>query len=235
MKKFLFFLFVVTMFATKTNAQDTVRTLVHPSKIRNFGLYVAPEYQYGQSNAAFNSYTGGAGMFIFNKRLAIGVAAYESVTESFSPKGVAPLTLRTAYGGAKLEYTVHPDAAVHISFPLLVGMGEASADSVRVESATETNNEMHGTHNEGSNGRNSGMSGEFFVVQPGINVEANLLSNVKLFAGANYRISSKIGTATTIVPKDALSGFGMSAGVRVGIFDIRKPHFHVRKFGRHKK
>jgi hypothetical protein len=232
MKKFLFFLFVVVMFITKTNAQDTVRTLIHPAKIRNFGLYFAPEYQYGQSNAAFNSYSGGSGMVIFNKRLAIGVAAYESVTELFSPKGVAPLTLKTAYGGAKLEYTVHPDAAVHISFPLLVGMGEASMDSVDVKS-TETNNEMHGMH--GIRGDDSGMNGEFFVIQPGINVEANLLRNVKLFAGANYRIASKIGTASTIVPKDALIGFGISAGVRVGIFDVRKPNFHVKKFGRNKK
>jgi hypothetical protein len=228
MKKFLFFLFVVAAFATKTNAQDTVRTLIHPAKIRNFGIYIAPEFQYGQSNATLNSYAGNSTMIIFNKRYAIGVAGYRSVTDAFSPKGVTPLVMRTAFGGGKIEYTVRPDAAVHVSFPLLIGAGDARVDSA---------NARRGRYDRGNDFDDNETSvnrAQFFVVQPGINVEANLLRNIKLFAGVNYRITSKIGTATTIVPTDALQGFGMSAGVRMGIFDIRKPHFHVRKFGRHK-
>jgi hypothetical protein len=227
MKKFLFPMFIVAILAATSNAQDTVRTLIHLNKIRNFGLYFAPEYQYGQSNAVFTSFSGASSMIIFNKRLAIGVAGYESVMDEYAPKGVSPLTLKTAYGGAKMEYTVRPDAAIHVSFPLLVGMGEAKLDSVRL-------NNVHENHND-RNENESNMNADFFVMQPGINLEANLLRNIKMFVGANYRITSKISTATTLVPSDALSGFSMSAGVRMGIFDVRKPHFHVRKFRKHKK
>jgi hypothetical protein len=229
MKKFLFLLFAVSLFAAKTNAQDTVRTLIHPTKIRNFGLYIAPEFQYGQSNATLNSYVGNSTMIIFNKRFALGVAGYRSVTDAFSPKGVTPLVMRTAFGGGKIEYTLRPDAVVHVSFPLLIGAGFARVDSANVRRGRDDNR-----HDFDDNETNSNKA-QFFVVQPGINLETNLLRNIKIFAGVNYRITSKIGTTTTIVPTDALQGFGMSAGVRMGIFDIKKPHFHVKKFRRHKK
>jgi hypothetical protein len=222
MKKFILLVIALAIFTNTSFAQDTVRTLIHPTKIRNYGLYFAPEFQYGQSNATLNSFSGGSAMFIFNKRLALGVAAFESLNETFSPKGVTPLVLRTAFGGGKLEYTLRPDAAFHVSFPLLIGAGAARMDSV---STTTTINE----HYRGLSSRNALFNAEYFVVQPGINVETNLLKNIKMFVGVNYRFTSKLGTATTSVPTDALSGFGMSAGVKIGIFDVKKPHFKVPK------
>ena len=53
----LFSLATAVLFAGSLAAQqDTVRTLIHIPKVRQIGLYVAPEFQYGQSNAAFTSF-----------------------------------------------------------------------------------------------------------------------------------------------------------------------------------
>jgi hypothetical protein len=209
MKHLLFAFASTVLFASSLSAQqDTVRTLVHVPKVRQVGLYIAPEFQYGQSNAAFTTFSGGSAMLILNNRFTFGATVQETINETFSPTGVSPLMMKSTFGGAKMEYTLHPSAAVHFTFPLILGMGTARADSLNERS-------FH-THNEGVH-RDS-MHGEFLVIQPGVQIEANLLRWVKLFAGVNYRISSAIGT-TSILPTDALQGFGINAGLKIGLFD----------------
>jgi hypothetical protein len=222
MKKFLFFLLATGLFVGKISAQDTIKTLIHLSKIRNVGIYFAPEFQYGQSNGAFTAFSGGSAMLQFNHRFAVGLTGASTSSESFSPKGVAPLLLQSDFGGIKMEYTVRPASAIHVTFPLVIGSGEARADSVRTTIETNSENENHQ-----NGGRESGLSSAYFVIQPGVQIEANVLRFAKVFAGANYRIASKTG-ATSTLPTDALSGLGINAGIKIGIFDIRKPHFHGR-------
>lgn len=199
--------------------QDTVRTrtLLQPSKLHYLGVFVAPEFQYGQSNGVFTRFSGGSAMLLFNKRFAMGVTMQHSLDRRFSPAGVSPLALRSAFGGAKLEYTLMPNSAVHVTFPLVLGAGIARADSLRT---------LHAGHLHGidENGRSSGLRGEYFIVQPGVQVEANLLRWAKLYVGANYRIASRIGEEASTTPGNSLQGASISAGLKLGWFD-----FHLRK------
>jgi len=213
----LFFLALCPLFlAGNLVAQDTMRTLIRSAQIHSIGLYLAPEFQYGQSNGEFTPYAGGSFMLLFNKRLAIGVTAQHNVRETFSPKGVSPLVLRSAFGGVKLEYTSRPDAALHFSFPLVIGMGEACADSL-----WHHRGNMHGIFDDRP--VRTGRDGSYLVIQPGVQLEANLIRYIKLFAGANYRITSSVGHASTL-PSDALQGFSLSAGMKIGFFDLRLQH-----------
>ena len=82
---------------------------------------------------------------------------------------------------------------------------------------------------------------EFFVIQPGINLEANLVKYVKIFGGVNYRFTSKIvnsrnGNATvndTITAKQ-VSGITATIGLKFGLFDYNL-HKRDSLSRRHKK
>jgi hypothetical protein len=227
MKKNLFLMLTVALFSASTlfAQEDTMRTLVKFSSPKYVGIYFAPEYQYGQAAGTFNSYTGGSAMFIFNKKLAVGVTALRSVQESFAPAKTSPLLLRSGFGGVKLEYTPRPNAAVHVTFPLVIGYGMARLDSVSYTSTAWTKDTIEGNgHGKRGNygfGRNNrGISNDYFVLQPGIQLETNLFRTVKLFGGVNYRFAFPTETLTAPLTKTTLNGLSANVGIKVGLFDF---------------
>ena len=218
--KQLLTIFLATLFLNiiGISAQDTTHMLFNFKNMRpNYvGLYVAPEVQVGQLNSSFTSFGGGSAMLLLNRKWGIGVSAYQSLNDSYSPKGVAPKYLKAFFGGIRLEYSTNPTSIVHLTFPLLIGMGMAHADSLKNE------NRGHGYDNDNNdrNGINDHRNGnESFVVQPGIQVEANLLRYIKLFAGANYRVAFTDGTST--IPKNTFNGLSLNLGTKIGLFDYK--------------
>lgn len=221
MQKSLFSLALVLLLAGQIAAQDdTVRTLLHPAKVRQVGLYVAPEIQHGQSSGAFTAFGGGSAMLILNNRFAIGATAQRSLDDGFSPSSVAPRTLQSAFGGGKIEYTLRPSAAVHVSFPLVLGYGRARADSLD----WRRNSHWHDGFDEDGD-RNRAFRGEYAIIQPGINLEGNLTRHVKVFAGASYRFAPKVGSSGASLPTDALQGASFGAGLKVGLFNVPTSKF----------
>jgi hypothetical protein len=191
-------------------------------KISTLGLYVAPEFQYLGAAGAYAPATGGSAMLLFNQKLGLGVAAYSA--EDFTPKSLnnSALRMKYAYGGGKLEYTFAPHSLLHVSIPLLIGAGMARVDSTN----------SLGGRNKGNHGRDnwdnvSDNQNSFFVVQPGLRLEANLFRFAKIFVGANYRAvlgTNNVpyptsATTTANVSNSQLSGLSFSAGVKVGLFD----------------
>jgi hypothetical protein len=200
-------------------AQDTTHTLLKLTKPHSWGIYVAPEAQYGQVKSAFTSFSGGSAMLMINNRFALGITAQQSLNRNFSPKGISPLFLQSAIGGLKMEYTPKPTAAVHVTFPLLIGGGFAQTDSLGENRAF---NRFDGRDRDKGLNRNRGNG--YAIIQPGINVEANLLSFMKLFVGANYRFSILSENNSALLTANTLQGVSVSAGAKVGIFD-----YHFKK------
>jgi hypothetical protein len=207
----------ILLMSFKSYAQDSTKTLIHFSEIKQLGLYFAPEYQYGQLKSQYTSFAGGSAMLLVNKKFAFGFTMQQSVYLSYSPTDISPLVLKGSFGGLKLEYTCHPDAAVHLSFPLVIGGGYARADSANY---VDDNNDM--SPNQYKSYRRRGIRNSYFIVQPGVNVEANLVRFVKIFAGVNYRFSiPTYSTSTTnIIPASTLQGLGFSIGLKMGLFDF---------------
>ncbi len=227
MKKHLFLMLTVAIFSASTlfAQEDTMHTLVKLSAPKYVGIYVAPEYQYGQAAGAFNSYSGGSAMLIFNKKLAVGVTAIGSIQENFAPAKTSPLLLRSGFGGIKLEYTPRPNAAVHVTFPLVIGYGMARLDSVSYTSTTWVKDTIEGNgHGKGKNKgferNNRGISNDYFVIQPGIQLETNIFRTVKLFAGVNYRFAFPTETLTAPLTSTTLNGLSANVGIKVGLFDF---------------
>jgi hypothetical protein len=197
----------------KGYAQDSMQTLFHFSPVSHVGIYVAPEFQYGQLRNDNTGFAGGSVMIILNKKFAIGATGLQNTDRSFSPSGISPLYLHSRLGGLKIEYTVMPNRPVHISFPLLIGAGSANADSAYHYTGYDADSILQHTHFHNQN------NNVFLVVQPGIVVETNLLRYVKLYAGAYYRFSIATDNLNTL-PASTLQGFSVAVGLKVGFFDF---------------
>ncbi|MCP9761581.1 hypothetical protein EGI31_01350 [Lacihabitans soyangensis] len=183
-------------------AQSEMQTLFGKSKnkIQSVGFYIAPELSYGQLSGTFAPIAGNSFMLTVNKKFAIGASVLGTVRDRNST------TTRGHFGGLKMEYTPKPDALVHVSFPLLIGAGSMS-----------NNYGFEGFDRRGryDNRFEIDRNGSF-VLQPGVNVEANMFKYAKVFLGANYRLAAnKSGYYTD------LSGFSSSLGLKFGVFDYK--------------
>lgn len=208
-------------------------------KLNYLGLSVGGEVQYSMLAGQFTPMAGVSGMVHFNKKFGIGAAAYTTLDEKFAPTSLnasKALSLNNVYGGLKLEFTPKPDAKIHLSFPLLVGMGMARVDSVDNLDEQEddyTTDPIPGMEDDREDdGSRDSYGSDYFVIQPGINVEVNLIRYVKFTLGASYRIVPTIShdnTATTEAAYPAptasqLGGLNVSAGLRIGLFDYHLGH-----------
>lgn len=160
-------------------------------------------------------------MLVLNKKWALGATAQMSLSDKFVPKAVSPLVVQSFLAGGKIEYTPLPDALVHVSFPLMVGVGEASADSLNTIGERDGRNHDNGFLNQDSRNNNA-----YVVVQPGIHLEANLMRFAKLYVGANYRLSFLTDNQTVILPANTMQGFSINAGLKLGLFDF---NLHKKK------
>ncbi len=183
-------------------AQTEMQTLFGKSKnkIQSLGFYIAPELSYGQFSGSFVPIAGNSVMLTVNKKFAIGATVAGTIRDRNST------VARGHFGGLKMEYTPKPDALVHVSFPLLIGAGSTSTGDV-----------FEGFNRRGRYDESFDFNrNESFVLQPGVNVEANVFKYAKVFLGANYRLAAnKSGYDAD------LSGFSSSLGLKFGVFDYK--------------
>lgn len=218
----------------KVNTQKDERTrtlfsgMKNPMKpIKYLGLSIGSEFQYGSLAGEFTPMAGVSAMLHINKTFGIGLVGY-STMNNFTPTALnakSLLNLNIMYGGLKMEYTPNPNAAVHVSFPLLIGGGMAKVDSAGNNRNRNGFGGFGGRDHDGFRGQNGRGNTNFFVIQPGINVEANVIRFLKIYAGASYRLTPSVNTeVTTTLPTPTagqLSGLNLSAGIKLGLFDYQ--------------
>jgi hypothetical protein len=214
---------------------DKTNYLFKIGKIHHLGLYVAPEFTYGSLAGGFTPMGGASAMLLINKKFGIGITGYGTFGD-YTPTKVSSkqvLQLNAEFGGVKLEYTPNPNSAVHVTFGVMGGMGMAQIDSANSETYRKKGDRF-GRGNDFF-GKNGSRGNSFAVIQPSINLEANLFRFAKIFAGVSYRITSG-GTATfnstTILSNSDLMGVNLSVGAKIGFFDYT---FHKREHRRGKK
>ncbi len=193
-------------------------------KINSLGLYFSPEIGVSQLNSKSAPLGGGSFMLLINKKLGIGFSGY--MTGSSNNKNEL---LNLGYGGIKLEYTVKPNAKFHTTFPLLIGTGFANIDSTHQRG--NFNRQPRGPRQNGNWGgggpERNNFGNQYFIIQPGVNVEGNLMKYIKIFAGLNYRIATKINNDqsnnTNLAPikPSQVSGITATIGLKFGLFDYQ--------------
>jgi hypothetical protein len=152
------------------------------------------------------------GAVILNHWLAMGLTGsgfvnegtyYGSLNKDVSHVG--------GYGGILIEPIIFPKTKVHVSFPIVAGVGGISFTTFNDENDQEDrSNDIE-------------ASESFFVIEPGAEVEFNLFKFMRMSAFATYRYTSgidlkNIASEMEKTSKTALNGFTVGLNMKFGKF-----------------
>lgn len=160
---------------------------------------------------------GARGGWLIDHGVTIGIAGHGLVTDvpnkkydayriAFGDSLRRGSQFRMGYGGLLIEPIIAPMNAVHVSLPIIVGAGGCGYQTyARLPQDDDYDPFQYRDDYQA-----------FFVVEPGIEVEVNIIKLVRLGVGASYRYTTDIDLPET--PKDALRGFNAGVTVKVGRF-----------------
>lgn len=173
----------------------------------------------GSYNAFLPGFSGGV---ILNHNWSLGLTAsmfgvphgmyYDSIYRDTVGKPMKGAYLHGLYGGLLVEYTLMPKSAVHVSFPLMIGMGYMyfrNPDySYNHNYSYDYNHNMHGNYTIADT--------YCFVVEPGVKLEFNLVKMLRMGVAVSYRYSPNYELAGT--SKYLLNQFNAKLSFRLGKF-----------------
>jgi len=210
----------LAIFTSKqSTAQDSSTTqLITLPKVNHIGLYIAPEFQYGQLKNSFTGFGGNSFMLLINKKLGVGLTSFRNMDRNYSPSGIAPLILSSDFKGIKFEYTVRGNKALHLTFPLIIGLASTTADSAGM---LYGRNRLHNQMNDMTNApkRSFETRSKYMFVIPGVQLEANVFRFMKVYAGISYRLAWKDAMPNQLA-NSTVEGLSANAGIKLGIFDV---------------
>jgi len=147
------------------------------------------------------------GAWIVNHRFALGLAGNSFFNNlSYSDSRVNN-SIGGGYGGIFIEPILFPMAPVHVTFPLIIGGGSLTT--------------LHPSEWYDNTGDYSNQFDVFFVVEPGIEIEINMIKFFRIGLGASYRFTNGINLVysdNTQVPFTALDSFNLYANFKFGKF-----------------
>ncbi|MEI6888265.1 MAG: hypothetical protein ACOYM0_13180 [Bacteroidales bacterium] len=118
--------------------------------------------------------------------------------------------LKGGYGGLLLEYTLLPKSVVHVSFPLMIGMGYMFFRS------TDSYNSNH-NNNWNNNWNNYVVANTYcFVIEPGVRAEFNLVKILRMGVTVSYRYAP--GFSLSGISASTLNQFNAKLSFRFGKF-----------------
>lgn len=178
----------------------------HPVKL---GYYISTESAYTQFDGKDVFIAGLSTGVILNHFFSIGLGAngvlnpgnlwYDNIQDS------AGAYLYGGYGGVKLEFSVLPAFPVHLNFPVLIGGGGMMYNTWM----------NHYKDNDNFDGTTL-VWDAFFVVEPGVMVELNLVKFVRIDAGISYRYAPDLRLVNT--PNGLINNFNAKLSLKFGKF-----------------
>lgn len=196
-----------TLIKIRKDTSSQMRTLFKPAKLKSVGLSLQSQIQVGKRGPEY-----GLGFQVhLNNKLSLGIASFNSMpNRDDRNSGMAPEP-RQRFTALTLEATPMANKVFHLSFPLAIGRIQVEESPIYNYSASAMPQPGPG----GIWGRNDPFQNgpRTLGIQPGINVEVNLLKHWKIFGGANYRFA--FGEEKT----PGMSRAAATFGVKVGVFD----------------
>lgn len=198
-----------TLIKIRKDTSSQMKTLFKPAQLKSIGLSLQSQVLIGKGGPEH-----GMGLQLhLNNKLSLGIASFNSLpNRDDRNSGMAPEP-RQRFTALTLEATPMANKVFHLSFPLAIGR-------IQVEESPIYNYSASAMPQPGP-GANWGRNDPFqngprtLGIQPGINLEVNLLKYVKVFGGANYRFA--FGEEKT----PGMSRAAATFGVKVGVFDKR--------------
>ncbi len=190
-------------------AQDTenkdFKTLFGNSAYSN-GAYGALMINYTQLENADVILVGARGGWIINQAVTIGLAGYGLISDNDFTNIYDDdvVNLAGGYGGLLIEPILAPRYPVHLAFPIIIGAGGvAYLDSYYDNFDDDWNTNVYDND-------------AFFVVEPGVEIEMNIVRFMRVGLAATYRYTSNIDLVNT--SSDMLRGFNFGMTLKFGKF-----------------
>ena len=174
------------------------------------GGFGAPVLKVSTVKKHFAVFAGAYGGWLINHSLLIGAGGYGLVSHIGLPPEALIfrpfdtfIRLQFGYGGIVLEYIGHPMDLIHYSVAMLVGGGAVVYSE-------------HGWLSEGWNTSTVYPTSTVFVFEPGVNVELNVTSFLRVAAGGSYRFVNGVELAG--LSNADLGGPSLNLALKFGSF-----------------
>lgn len=191
-----------------SNDPDEVKSLLNKNNdITGFG---GLDVKVGDFNEERSMFTGAYGGVIINRHYILGVAGYGLVTSN-TFTGIVPgtdspkeLDIYGGYGGLMIGGIIAPKSIVHVSIPIILGVG-----NVYVSDENFFNNTIDTDFTIDQS--------TFFVIEPGFAIEANITPSFRISLGASYRMV-RGSSLNQPIKDDDLTDFSGLLSLRFGRF-----------------
>lgn len=190
---------------SESNNGQEIRTLFGNNQ-KAFGGYFGLNSHYSKINNTDALLLGAEFTAVINHSFNIGFQGYGLVTSVHSSSTNDygdQLYLGLGYGGIKLEPILFYNSPVHISFPVLLGGG----------GITEYSKNYYGGY---YHYHDQYTSDWFFVAEPGINMELNIVKFMRITTGVSYRVTSAFDIVG--MQENNLNGFNFDLSLKFGWF-----------------
>jgi hypothetical protein len=186
---------------TRKKKDDEIKTLVGGSN--EIGGYGGLSVLYSQIDSKDAIVFGARGGLIMGHMFAMGIGGAGFVNDSHYDLALdRNVSLTGGYGGMFFEPIILPKFPIHMSVPVLVGIGGVAYTSVEMR---EWDDEYFVEDSE-----------TFLLVEPGVELEMNVTHFFRFTMGGYYRYTSEIDLLNT--DKDVLNGFSFGVNFKFGRF-----------------
>ncbi len=182
------------------------------------GGYGAFSIRYNELSEMDGVVLGGRGGWVIGHSFTLGLAGYGFFTESKKSKIIPndyEYNIGGGYGGLLLEPVIGYRFPIHLSFPILIGAGGIAYSRDYVDNGWEEWDETYDYTED---------SDAFFIIEPGAELELNLVKFMRVCFGAYYRYTSDIkletkdGNNSPLVKKDVLQNLSFGVTFKFGKF-----------------
>ncbi len=208
-------LFIIILFGLNAIAQDTgnekeYKTLIGGENITHGG-YGGVSINYSKIDGEDAILVGVRGGWIINHGISIGVGGYgfaNDIDYNKTIEGDEDINYDFAggYGGLIIEPIIGAKWPVHISFPIMIGAGGVSYNNDYWTDDDDPCTYYNYTED----------SDAFLVIEPGLEIELNMVKFMRLALGGYYRHTSNIDIVDT--KSDMLNGFSCGITLKFGKF-----------------
>lgn len=183
---------------------DEIKT-VFGNKEVSHGGYGSLTIGYSKIDGQDAFITGARGSWVIGHSFALGIGGTGFGNDLYinNSPGSQKYSLEGGYGGLILEPILLPKFPIHLSFPVLLGAGGVAYI-----------NSMY--YDSFDNDYYVEDSDAFFVAEPAVEIEMNLLKHIRLAVGASYRFTSDLHLASK--PDHVLNGYNATFTLKFGKF-----------------
>ncbi|MCG8579741.1 MAG: hypothetical protein MI866_07485 [Bacteroidales bacterium] len=206
---------MVISLAGAQESNNEVRTIFSSSNNHSHGGYGAVMVNYSEINNRDALLIGARGAWVIDHNFGLGLGGYGFMTDPQKDGNLnfEEYQIAGGYGGILVEPIIGAKSPVHLSFPILIGAGGVTYNQHWQE--YDEDNDYKENYED---------SDAFFVLEPGVELEFNMIKFMRMGLSVSYRYTSNINmsykdeTKGNIGSQDMLRGFNFGLVMKFGKF-----------------